>query len=89
MQHDIALIKLTEPVELTKHTQIACLPKAGTTFSNLTDFTYGFEAGWSSSSRSNSNTMQNTLKFMYNESMCANLYPEREKNWDAQFCAGN
>ena len=90
MQNDIALIKLREPLDLAEHVQIACLPDYANknAHKNLTDYLYGFEAGWSSSGSSVSNIMQNTLKFLYNNTMCDSLYTNRDKDWNLQFCAG-
>ncbi|CAF1015348.1 unnamed protein product [Brachionus calyciflorus] len=46
-------------------------------------------AGYSSSGSSyTSYDLQNLKLDMYNTSMCANVQPNKTKNWDRQFCAG-
>ncbi|CAF0933942.1 unnamed protein product [Brachionus calyciflorus] len=91
LENNLAIIKLNNPADLNRYVQITCLPNVTST--NIPDVNIGhnslFIAGYSSSGDSYTGyELQNLKLDMYNTSMCADVDPDKPKNWDRQFCAG-
>lgn len=88
--NDIALFQLKTAATLNDYVQIACLP----------DPTYGvyptnynvtaWASGWGtlSSGGSSPNTLYNVRLYIYDPSLCSNVYPSYQKVWNSQVCAG-
>ncbi|RMZ94907.1 Transmembrane protease serine, partial [Brachionus plicatilis] len=88
-ENDIAVIKFVNEIELNRYVQVACLPEKVSTEDSFLSKIYGYVAGFSSSGNSFTTWVQHNIRLdLYNNSMCENVQPEKEKNWNLQFCAG-
>lgn len=83
------MVKFVNEIKLNRYVQIACLPQKPTSQESLLSKMFGYVAGFSSAGSSWTTWVQHNLRLdLYNTSMCQNVQPEKEKNWDVQFCAG-
>ncbi|RNA18182.1 trypsin I-P1-like [Brachionus plicatilis] len=86
--NDIAIIKLSGEVELGKNVRPACLPLSESypQMANIPAWTIGW--GSVSMSGERSNILQNVRLTYYSSSVCSNVSPFLEKDWNRQICAG-
>ncbi|CAF0920088.1 unnamed protein product [Brachionus calyciflorus] len=88
-ENDIAIIKFVNEIELNRYTQIACLPKVQDQINPNKNHNKGYIAGYSSAGDSYNDVDQfNIILDIYNNSMCENVQPNKTKNWNVQYCAG-
>jgi hypothetical protein len=90
---------LKEKVQLNEYVQISCLPPTkSNSYPGLN--IPAFIVGWGSTSDTESTYLNQGFRFnksdelqnakitVYNSSACVGVYPDSEKNWNAQICAG-
>jgi secreted trypsin-like serine protease len=87
--NDIAILKLTEPVELSKYIQVACLPVPQSSFYPDPGMT-ALAAGWGVTSFGGEQprSLRNVRLNIFEGEMCNDIFPETPKNWDTQICGG-
>ena len=86
--NDIAIILLSNEVQLNQFINIACLPQAGY-FPNNTNID-SFIVGWGDlyGNKTYPVMLQNAKIEVYNSSMCVLVFPTVSKDWNSQICAG-
>lgn len=91
VQNDIALLRLSEPVELNERVQIACLPLSSdrnnqidNQFTDLPAWAVGW--GTTTYAGSTSDQLRQVGLSVYNATMCR--FVQGRKDWSKQLCAG-
>ncbi|CAF1021331.1 unnamed protein product [Brachionus calyciflorus] len=88
--NDIAIIKLSRPVEFNRFIQPACLPNPKINIYPVKENITSYAAGWGTLSSGGDlpETLQNVKLTVYNESFCESVGFGMEKNWTTQICSG-
>lgn len=88
--NDIALLHLTNEVQLTDKIQVACLPSEQS--SDFPKLSYdAYAAGWGTLSYggSSSSLLRDVSLTIYSNNLCSNVAPSYKKDWDSQMCVGD
>lgn len=91
MLNDIAILRLSENVELKRNIQIACLPpNKSSSYPKHNVDTWAI--GWGLLDENDNyvaESLQNVKFTIYNSSMCSGVSVDAIKDWNKQICAGN
>lgn len=68
---------------------MACLQEKPLTQESYLSKIFGYVAGFGTAGNTILHWVQhNSRLYLYNTSMCQNVQPHRDKDWNVQFCAG-